>query len=1028
MLLRLKLNWYLPDLVSKKDTLRKNPTLGVFGIDITMQTPVIPFCSGTKSLLSYLIFFVLISFNLQAQVSTNDIEEKEQIDVSFLKENDSVNGGSIHFNVLRIKNMKNQPVTIGVNFSAPQDWPLIANFSQQIELEAGAETYLPVRLSVPTDVVGGISYIFSGVVRFKEEFFYASSYIFVTSKSRWNMFVDRNTLYLNEFKTQEHFEIRLSNTGNREELIRLTFDVGKMLTIAEVGKGDSIRYVSVPAYTDTTLVYTVGVNSGISYAEKETSKNNWKEYNVLLKASTPDHAVSTSVRVQQLQSCETSVRNTQVSPLNFDLMLYNLMSSQALKMNNKLYGTILFKKNRSLGYALNVNNLYFDLTKNHGFSVAENVRFLMGYYGDNLSVRAGDNIGAGMIHSINGRGIDVHIKIMEKNNFSVTAVQNPLTYSRGINLMFTRSLGPVSSTLGFIYDDNPRTKSYTAYSLAPGIGFRFLKFNTFNAQFVLSAVKYGNLLIAPGDTSLRGFGYRLYYRYNSKKFRLQFSNLNTNFDYLRNSGINRFNLDANYIIKPEMLLYSYFERNDYNATKYPYNFYNPPNTNRNDHGRILFSYNKKKTVYQGGPQYMASQRLYNDSYSGFYTKYTDYSPGIYGALTYRMSSLKSITPNVSMNNLNFRFSTNDTLFEDYSIHNKWFYSFGLNYYDYTWRVNLYYTSGSTSDLYKSVLTEEEPTVSQAFHIRPSYERYLKDNTIRLSGYVNYSYYMPSGRENMVLNLSADYFLAKRWQLFFSFNMFNVARVDEDLGRISSRNFNTIVGLRKSFDIQQPRLKFYDIKIYCFNDLNGNNIRDDQEKPISNILVIITRNNSDSLYAKVSFPQTELLTDADGQICYKNMPEGVYVAELSPLFNLENMFFLDGNRQLLIIDDDKTIYLPLVESFKVSGQIFVERDPNSTEGKITLEGIKISALSEDGYSYSTLTDKFGYYILNLPHDKTYKIMMSNVFNENFNIEQQEYTIRFGKSRSIKIDFRVHEKRREINFDENKNFYQFKNTNP
>jgi hypothetical protein len=977
-----------------------------------------------KSILLLLVLLVIDVFvgdaNIFAQADSNPVS------IEFIRDSDSITDGAVHFNVLRIKNNTGEQIQGETNFSTPQGWPLIADANQTISLNPGEEFLLPVRLSVPANIVGGISYIFSGIFKTSDEYIYANSYIYVISESRWNLELDKNTIYINEFKGREQFGIKVANLGNKKELIRLKFNIGHLIDVVELDPADSIVYVNVNPYSDTVFLYSVEENKNINYAQKQSSKNNWKASTVLLEASTTEKKVSTSLRVRQLVSCEKEITRKQVSPLNYEFVLFNLMSNLQLKMNHKAHGVVLLKDRKSIGYSFNINNVYFDADRNQDFSFDRNARFLIGYHSDNVDAFVGDNIGAGSVHTINGRGAEINVRV-NKNTIKATAVQNPISKYRGAHLNYSRPIKNVSTTIGLTYDDNPERNDYSAYSFSSGIGFRFLKTNTLNAELVVSNSNYLDFQQQEQDTSLLGFGYRIYFKHDSKKFRLQLSNLNSKHNYLRNSGVMRSYLTSHYLINSKMRLYVFYERNDYTATKYPYNLFNPPNLNLNDHGRILYSYNKGNTMYQIGPQYIAATRKFHDVYSGFFNEYKDYSPGLYGSVTYRISNLRSISPNATVSNLNFNYTTNDTLFNNYSITNEWYYSFGVNYYDYVWRLNIFYTSGATSNLYRSVLTEEDPSVSQAFHIRPYYERYFKDNTVRLSGYLNYSYYTPSGRENFVLNLSSDYFLKNYWQLYFSFNVFSNARVDDELGRISNRNFNTIIGVRKSFDIQQPRLKYHDVTINCFNDINGNLVRDAQEKPISNVLIKITRNIADSIQSPVSFPQTELLTNAEGQICYENMPEGTYVLELSPLFNLENMFFLDGQKQILIVDSKKEFQLPLVESYKVKGEIQIDRDPNSTEGRISLEGIRITALSEDGYSYSVLTDRFGGYIINLPHDKTYTITMSNVFNKNFSIEQQKYIIRFGSSRSIKIDFKVHEKKREIRFEEGEQFFEFNKNN-
>lgn len=965
-----------------------------------------------------ILLFVLCTASVYAQPDSLS----SPVVLRFVKTNDSISEGAVHFNVLHIKNNGSSAINGEATFSLPQNWTLIASQTSNFSLQAGEETYIPLRLSTPGSIVGGISYLITGMVRIDQEFYSANSYIFVRSHSKWMMELDKSKIYLNEFNPSEQFRLKIANDGNLQELIKLRFKIGALYSIAELAGADSVKYVHVNPYSDTTFTFTVVEKKDLTYTDVQTSKNNWKASSVFIEAVGQDYSVSTSFKVNQLKSCVSSVKRTTVSPLNYDFLLYNLMSSQSLKMNNKLHGSILFEENRRIDYSFNINNLYFNPENNEAISIDRNLRFLVSYKGDGIWAKAGDNLGNGLIHSINGRGVEVEYR-KNQNRAGVTFVQNPLNFNRGANIEYSRGLGAVHAGIGITYSDNPHVQDYDAQSISPQLSYSFLKHHSVSAVVSISNVHYKNQPETSSDTNLLGLGYSLFYRFNAKKLHINLSNINSEKNYLQNSGINRIHFNTNYKISTFNHLLAFYERNKYAASRYPYNFYNPANVNSNDHAKILYSYYNKKSIFQVGPQYMSSAREYNDAYSGFLTKYIDRTLGLYGSITYRITNKRSISPNVGINNLNFEYITTDTLFKNTSINNRWFYSFGINYYDYIWRLNVYYTSGSTSDLYKNVLTEEDPGMTQAFHIRPYYERYFLDNNLRVSGYMNFSFYTPSGRESLNMSLSTDYNLKNYWQVFASFNVFSNTRVDDDLGRISSRNFNVLVGFRKAFNIQQPRLKFYDVSVSCFNDINGNGIREPEEKPVSNILIAITRSQSDSIRDKVYFPQIELLTDREGQICYKNMPEGSYFLELSPLNNLGNMFFLEGDKQVIIVDSKSNINIPLVESYRISGSVTMKRDPNSSEGKVTLEGIRITAYSDDGYTYSTLTDRYGKYILNLQHDKQYTLTMSNVFNENFVIEQQEYKLSFGGNKSLRIDFRVHEKQRKVQFEGDKNYFDF-----
>ena len=107
---------------------------------------------------------------------------------------------------------------------------------------------------------------------------------------------------------------------------------------------------------------------------------------------------------------------------------------------------------------------------------------------------------------------------------------------------------------------------------------------------------------------------------------------------------------------------------------------------------------------------------------------------------------------------------------------------------------------------------------------------------------------------------------------------------------------------------------------------------------------------------------------------------------------------------------------------IQGKIVINRDENSSEGKVDIEGIRVTAVSPDGDTYAVLSDKFGYFILSIPQAGIYSVKINNVLDEHYILEKDEYEVNFNGVKSIIIDFIFNEKKREINFNGN-NLYDF-----
>jgi hypothetical protein len=221
--------------------------------------------------------------------------------------------------------------------------------------------------------------------------------------------------------------------------------------------------------------------------------------------------------------------------------------------------------------------------------------------------------------------------------------------------------------------------------------------------------------------------------------------------------------------------------------------------------------------------------------------------------------------------------------------------------------------------------------------------------------------MPSGRENTSFNVKYDQFFKKGWILSVSGFMYSNVRVDKEFGRVGTKDLNFVIGVSKSFNIQQPRLKYYDFKAVFYNDLDGNRIKTNNEPPVPNVLVDIEKDRAVST-DKSNIPALELLADLNGEVGVENLPKDNYKMKFTPLTNLENLYFVNGSEQDYYNDKSRILYVPLAESYKIKGKIILVRDPNSSEGKIDLNGIRITATGMKGETYSTLTDSYGAFVI------------------------------------------------------------------
>jgi hypothetical protein len=973
--------------------------------------------TGLKPVLT--MIYITLLLNIFCAYGQTD--QNNDIHLNFVKENEILEQAGSYFNVIRIENNTNNTFIGNLQVTRPEGWNIFGSSSLQINLDPGSVEFIPVRISMPGNTLGNVSYILGAELKGKDYYNYKTTYVSLRPKTDWDMRVSSGEIFLSEFRNSGEFSIRLINRGNTDILLKMNMDIGGLLTLKQPLDNDSLLFVDLPAYADTFLRFDVSRKTNLSLTEQRILERNWRSNTIYLRAISKEKELFSGIRVNSLKSSYQNDLPLKNSPLNAEVNLFNLLSFQSPRMSARVHGKLIFPEDQLLNYTFGVYNIYFNREANSRFDFFQQFRYMVSYSDKRTNIKIADRISTGMLHSLSGNGIDARYKI-NKDIVSFGAVQNQYSGNYGMHAGYSGFFGKLGANTGLTLESTGDSR-YSHYSLHLGGAYNLFIKHNFRLQTVSSFSKYAQGQYLLQDTMAIGFAYRFAYQYRSGPLNIRIDNLNTRMSYLRNSGINRIDGYVNYTLNSDIRLQAYYNRNSFLASRFPYNFTSPGNLNINENGRIYLSYIQGKVIYQAGPQYISNIRNFYNPVSLISSRYSLYQPGFVSSATYRLSNFRSITPNFSVNTMRFRYD--NLLPESTSPEQNWIwqYTAGLNYYDESLKISAYYSSGEASDLYRSAVVSGEPVINKAIHFRPYYERYLAKETIRMSAYYNYSYYMPSQRENTLLNISSDFYLKKGLNLYSSVNVYKTTRNDPEAGTITNRSLNVMIGIRKAFDVQQPSYKNHNLKMVGFNDQNGDRKKDLNEKPVSNILVNLSRDPLKNKQNKTSFSEINLITDPEGEIFYGNLPEGIYDVSLTPLSSLEDRFFLQGDKQLLEITKDTLHFLPLIESNQLRGRIIMDRDPNSTEGRINLEGVRVTATGPNGETYSSLTNNNGSFILNLPKASIYKVAVFNVFGEQFILERGEYEVQFSLNRAIDVNFVFREIRRQIQFREGEQLFDF-----
>jgi hypothetical protein len=204
------------------------------------------------------------------------------------------------FNVLEIANNGDEPLSGVLRIEGPDGWHFIGFSPDTLTLAPGSSMLIPVRVSLPRNTQGGISYVIAAEFTGSELYNYTNAYLSVRKVSRWNMYLPETEVYLSDFRPDGAVPVQLVNSGNSDELVKLSFDMGGLLEFRDAPEADSFLFVEVPAYTDTSLELVLTRKQDLSYAEEQALIRNWRARQLSIRASTPEVEHTGSIRATPL--------------------------------------------------------------------------------------------------------------------------------------------------------------------------------------------------------------------------------------------------------------------------------------------------------------------------------------------------------------------------------------------------------------------------------------------------------------------------------------------------------------------------------------------------------------------------------------------------------------------------------------------------------------------------------------------------------------------------------------------------------
>lgn len=948
------------------------------------------------------VFIILVLFSnidlLFAQFYNNDV--KRRVDITFFYNKIESAANSSIFNIVSIKNNRASLFKGKLVFTQPADWKIIGKSEIDVEIPANDSISLPIRAIVSKNVVGEVGYAIIANLYDENKKPLISEYCFITIPrvSKLKIVAPRRIVYFDNKTETAQFQYFISNRGNTDENVQLTIKSDENLSVEQQRLSKIYAYeYNIPAHKDTTI------DVKIKLEEKIEGKDSYKTD---VTVFTQDSLYKNNLWLFKVED----IYNHKI-PENNKCAIIELTASDVLSEYEPRYslmakGRVLFKKNLDFYYYLHKN----DIT--NSWEDYYDSRFYVGIKNDYFDIRVGtiESIFNEYIYGLGGKAEFYYPnkRLTIGGFYSQNNQSSQIAYGGQASYRLSKHVGIL---LGYAQNNFDEYKNYSKILLS-GINFSFLKNNSLSIISYLNQTRHAQNI----PFNKEGIGLISTYSGNFKKLhasaRLEYGSP----DY---SGISQgkliSNANINYQLNNKDFLNLSYLKNDLISTNYIYDI--PLAQTKSTYDALEFNYSHLLTKHlsvQAGPlvRFEKFNIPYIDTIDNFYFK--TYSSRLSLALKYSKHSSKLyIRPSIDIGNI---VVSNALGIENAEDTEYLTYNINLNAFYKATSLYLTYRNGPHG-IYNQYYYYSADYFSKWLFLMPAYSKFFFNNKLNLD--IRATYRLDVSSKNSSINLTTQLimWLAKTWNLRILNSMSSSTRrdaINSTTLRYNSTYFE--VALRKEFNCNQARFQYHNLKIVFFKDLNGNRVKEPNEPGLRNVLAAIEPDyeiENDKTHK--DFAATKLLTAPEGTIAYNNIVNGNYKLKYTLIGDMVGNFNREEQIYSFNINDDKTIYIPYLENNRIVGKIILNRDPLSSLGNIDISNIRIIAEDTKGHTYSALTDKQGNFIIYAPVTDHYVVRINNIFYESFDLQQNEFIVKFNGYKQFEIAFVFNEKKRKINFD-------------
>lgn len=990
-----------------------------------------------NSFSKFCLIFILVSINhclLKAQVQSGHIS------AGFVEHHSVLPLNVVASNILRIRNTTNTAQTLSIKLVAPPGWRKLGIKYSDIVVESQDSIFLPVRFLLNQNAKSNQAYPISVEVYSKDFIIGNDSWFVEIEKiTDWNIDLQTSKFVFKNNNDTAHVKLYAFNAGNSEELIHLDLKkISNELKIID-GRGQSIDKMDFVLGTGIDTVISIAVIYedefiGESEYHLQDKAPNTKRVSMRITAHDDNPKISSrfwngSVSFEKVPNIyEYTLNSTENLPMTLEMNSYNVLEDKTF-LSAIAYGQKRFEDYSYLTYQYQTNFVSNLLDWNTFLGQYH----YLGYFSPIWSAEIGNVMLGRSGISVNGVGakggyqykrhyVGAGILTMPK------LIDNYLGYGGAFEYGYTSIDKRLKADAYFLFKNQTYIERQVK-AFIPSISYATRDNHYFKLELGYS--KVDEEVRKMGISSLDGYGYRFNYSGRINKISLNLSNRWSNPDYAGGKGILNFSAIVGYTLsKTERLMatvsHSAMKPNIYTKDTLIFSGLR----SRTDRIELRYTKVAGKTSFFVKP--ILEHTFYNGLENTFYGTSLDVFSGSFKHFQHNFSIFSGY--NVLTGTIpSYSFSENDFIFEDVSVNTPYFTSvikYGIRYNDVL-NLNFRYNYGPLYYYQKHVFAQTGENI-QSFYLNGNYSIWFAHNKAMFRNGVNISYITTSVQSAIHYRPELLYYLTKGFrlsiysQMSYNRSINNFSNIVEnelsqqDLFSNKETIYNNIevgFGLKKDFGLPVSLRKYFDVCISAFKDDDGNGHKSNAEDGVENILVQLElqsyldrRGETTDVVEPVMY---EVLSNNKGAALLSNIPMGNYLMTVIPLSGIDRIY--SGSSREIVLHKDMLLEIPFASSASVSGVLTVERSNISRFTKpVRLGNIKVTAVSENGSSYSSLTDSQGAYRIDLPAGSYRLSINEKVLGRNLVLKENNIGVNLQESnRRSFVTFYLIERERKMN---------------